>query len=110
MASTSSTFGGLVYEALTGDQKKELRNEKRNALLEQESNIKNYKKNLGSYRAKMAAQGASDISSGIQKGLQEEVQKANLSIAQKINQKIKNQQNTTRRKTLLSLGFNIGTS
>ena len=110
MASTSSTFSSLVYEALTGEQKKELKKEKQNALLEQESNIQNYKKNLGSYRAKMAAQGVSGISSGVQNRLQEETQNANQSIAQKLNQKIKNYKNTMRRKTLLSVGFNIGTS
>ena len=110
MAATSSSFGGLVYEALTGDQKKELKNEKRNALLEQESNIQDYKKKLGSYRAKMAAQGISGISSGVEKGLKEEMQEDNRSIAQKLNQKIKNYQNAMRRKTLLTLGFNVGTS
>ncbi|MBP5534844.1 MAG: hypothetical protein J6Y03_05005 [Alphaproteobacteria bacterium] len=110
MAATSSSFSGLVYEALTGNQKNELKEEKRNALLEQESNIQNYKKKLASYRSKMAAQGISGISTGIQNGLKEETDDANTSIIQKLNQKIKNQQNRTRKKTLLSLGFNVGTS
>ena len=110
MASTSSTFSSLVYEALTGEQKKELKKEKQNALLEQESNIQNYKKNLGSYRAKMASQGITGLSSGVQKGLEEDTLQANASIAQKLNQKIKNAQNTMRRKTLLTLGYNVGLS
>ena len=110
MAATSSSFGGLVYEALTGNQKKELKKEKENALLEQQNNIQNYKKKLGSYRSKMASEGVFGISSGVQEGLEEDTLNANASIAQKLNQKIKNAQNTMRRKTLLSLGYKVGTN
>ncbi|MBO5997950.1 MAG: hypothetical protein J6P93_05435 [Alphaproteobacteria bacterium] len=110
MASISSNLGGLLYETLTGEQKKELKNEKRNALLEQQNNIQNYKKKLGSYRAKMASQGIAGMSDGVQNGLQEETLNANASIAQKLNQKIKDYQNTMRRRTLLSLGFNVAAS
>ena len=110
MASLSSSFGGLAYEALTGVQKDDLKREKANALLEQQSNIENYKKKLASYRTKMASQGASGLFSGVQDGLKEEAQKANASIAQKMNQKIKDYRNTMRRKTLLSLGFSVGSA
>jgi hypothetical protein len=110
MASLSSSFGGLSYEALTGVQRDDLKREKANALLEQQSNIENYKKKLASYRTKMASQGASGLFSGVQDGLKEEAQKANASIAQKMNQKIKDYRNTMRRKTLLSLGFSVGSA
>ena len=110
MASLSSSFGGLAYEALTGIQKDDLKREKANALLDQQSNIENYKKKLASYRTKMAAQGASGLFSGVQDGLKEDAQKANETIAQKMNQKIKDYRNTMRRKTLLSLGFSVGTA
>lgn len=108
MAAKESALGSLVYDALTGTQKSELKNERQKALLEQQNNVQNYKKSLSSYRAKMAAGGAGGISGGVEAGLEQQLDDKNALVAQSFNQKAKQNKNQIRKKTLLSMGFNIG--
>ena len=59
MGNLNSSVSDLVLMALNGDPEAEnLKAERKNVLLEQKNNRKMLKQKLGSYRAKMASQGA----------------------------------------------------
>ena len=105
MTSTSSLF----YEAITGENRKALKQEKKNALLKQQENIQEYKEKMGEYKAKMGAGGAASLSTGVAAGYAQKTNNKNSLIDQDINQKIIQSKNKLRKKTLLSLGFkNLG--
>ena len=101
MTSTTSLF----YEAITGEDRKALKAQKKEALLKQEENVQEYKKKLGSYNAQMGYSGATNISSGIVKGYVQQTNNKNNLITQDINEKIIQARNKQRKKTLLTLGF-----
>ena len=101
MTSTTSLF----YEAITGENKKALKREKKNALLKQEDNIRQYKEKLGAYKAKMGSVGIADISGGVQQGYAQDTNSKNKLITTDINEKIIQNRNKQRKKTLLALGF-----
>ena len=95
----------LFYEAITGEDRKALKAEKKKALLEQQNNIYEYKQKLGAYKAKMGASGIADISNGVAKGYAQTANNKNNLITQDLNEKIIENRNKRRKKTLLSLGF-----
>ena len=101
MTSTTSLF----YEAITGQNKNELKNEKKKTLLKQQDNIQEYKEKLGSYKAKMASSGGTSLSTGVIKNFAQQANRKNALIAQEMNEKILQNRNNHRKKTLLSLGF-----
>lgn len=101
MTSTTSLF----YEAISGENKKTLKQKKKTALLKQQDNIQEYKEKLGEYKAKMGASGAVGISDGVAKGLAQEANLKNSLISQDINEKIIQSKYKRRKKILSSLGI-----
>ena len=67
MGNLNSSVSDLVLMALNGDPEAEnLKAERKNVLLEQKNNRKMLKQKLGSYRAKMASQGAGALNEGVE--------------------------------------------
>ena len=101
MTSTTSIF----YDAITGESKKELKAEKKKALLEQEKNWADYNKKIASYKAKMGANGVVSFSDGLENSLAMELKNKNSLIANEFNEKLQQAKNKKKRQTLLSLGI-----
>ena len=105
MGNLNSSVSDLVLMAINGDPEAEkLKAERKNALLEQKNNIKNLKQKLGSYRAKMASQGAGSLNEGVEKGLLEQTDQDNQALADSFNRKLKAKTRANRQKALLAAG------
>ena len=101
MTSTNSIF----YDFFNDEDKKELKSERKKALLEQKNHLLEYKKKIASYNAKMAATGAGLFSDAVNNGLTKESEYKNALIASKFNRKLSRSKNKKRRQTLLTFGI-----
>ena len=107
----NDTWRDLLVSSLSNEDKEDLKHQRQQALLEQKNNRDQLRKNLGSYRAKVSAQGISPLSGSalsVQKGMIEKVQEDNQKIADTFNQKVKRSQTDKKKKSLLALARNLG--
>ncbi len=105
MGNLNSSVGDLVLMALNDDSEAEnLKAERKKALLEQKNNFQTLKQKLGSYRAKMASQGAGSLNEGVTNGLIDQMDKENQALADAFNRKLKEKTRANRQKALLTAG------
>lgn len=107
---SSANVNDLILTAFNGDADTEkLKAERKNILSSQQNNLKALKQKLGSYRAKMASQGAGDLNEGVELGLIEDVKNTNNALGDTFNQKLKAKTRANRQKALLAAGDLIKT-
>ena len=95
----------LFYDLITGENKKNLKLEKQATLLKQQDNLQAYNKKLSTYNANMAYQGAGAVSTGVLDGWAKETNTKNNLIVNQLNQKIRNENQRRKKRTLLNWGI-----
>ena len=102
---SSANFNDLILTTLSGDKEAQnLKEDRKNILLEQKNNLRTLKQKLGSYRAKMAAQGVNSLNGGVESGLMQETEDENATLANSFNKKLKAKTIANRQKALLAAG------